>query len=711
MIASMSEADRVAHNKAGFKEKGFFWPDQSSQMLAYIDKEAHGRHTWFTPLLYDERRRSKDTVTQSNIVWADLEEVHPDSITPSAPIVIQSSPGRYQAIWTLDSTIPATLASDYSRRLAEQYKHLGADTSGADLAQLLRVPYTYNYKSSYADDEGDPPTVGIITAKAGIAVPVKLFDALPPVQGVDTNYQDMPEQLDADNVAATYNNRLSSAWIELYGTPPDPGADWSKKMWRFYQLSFEAGMTKQEVFSVAVEAKCNKFKRDGYKPFENLWWDVLRASASYDQRVSALRKFSGNALELPILYDPSELSGKESFVGRYHKWASSLGDAAPQYHELSAFIVLSALLAGNLHIEVSYGDVIPNIWGMILADTTLTRKTTAMDHATDLLESVPGCEDVVLATDGSMEGLFKALSSRPGIPSIFKRDEVQGFMASVGKKDYMAGMLDNLSKLYDGKMLKRQLSKESITVRKPVFIIQAGGIRTKMLSLLTEEHVESGFLPRFLIVTAESDIKNMKAVGPRLETAKKAESELRNELQVYRDVYVAQRPYSVGTQAAMVSPQITAHPTQACFDRFDKLQRQLQEAALTSVEPPMFTPVVERFSTSTLKCAALLAATRQEPKADKIVIEAYDLVDALFFTAPWLVHMVEVLENLGRSAFENDTQKVYKYIQENDGCVSGEVMTRFRLSAVEMRNIRETLEGRGMVDIRKVGKAVHFWVI
>jgi hypothetical protein len=334
-----------------------------------------------------------------------------------------------------------------------------------------------------------------------------------------------------------------------------------------------------------------------------------------------------------------------------------------------------------------------------------------MDHATDLLESVPGCENVVLATDGSMEGILKAMSSRAGVPSIFKKDEMQGFMASVGKKDYLAGMLEGLTKLYDGKTMKRQLSKDSVTVHRPIFIVQAGGTKTKMLGLLNQTHIETGFLPRFLFVTAEGDVDKMKPLGPRTTASKAAEGKLRNELAVLHSVYAGAKPYAVGSQTAMASPQVVAVPSQACWDRYAVLERVLIRAAYDSLDKETYTPMMSRFAMSTLKCAMLLAAARQEPKDDKIVVEAFDLVDALSFTSKWTSSMIEVLQNIGRSVFEDDTQRVYRFVRENDGTPSGVVMRRFKLSAREMHNILETLDGRGMIDIRKAGKAKMLWVV
>jgi len=86
---------------------------------------------------------------------------------------------------------------------------------------------------------------------------------------------------------------------------------------------------------------------------------------------------------------------------------------------------------------------------MILGTTTVTRKTSSMDLAMELIMDVD--DEIVLATDGSIEGLLTSLSTRPGRPSIFLRDEFSGLLDQMTKKDYLSGMAELLTKLYDCK--------------------------------------------------------------------------------------------------------------------------------------------------------------------------------------------------------------------------------------------------------------------
>ena len=85
--------------------------------------------------------------------------------------------------------------------------------------------------------------------------------------------------------------------------------------------------------------------------------------------------------------------------------------------------------------------MVPNLWGLILGDSTLSRKTTAMRMIMDIIAALDS--DMILATDGSAEGLLSGLATRPNKTSIFYKDEISGFFDSMNKKDYLAGMSEN----------------------------------------------------------------------------------------------------------------------------------------------------------------------------------------------------------------------------------------------------------------------------
>lgn len=692
-------------NKATFREEYFKWPQDRKLLLDAIKRYTPGHNLWYCPHLLSKPERKKDASLDCTCLWADLDNAPYESIEPNPPIVIESSPGRFQSLWPLSDSLPPRVAEEYNKRIAYKYRDLGVDISGWDLTQLLRVPLTRNYK--YPAN----PEVTIIRGNPA-KVPVALLSELPSVNGISVNFVDEPENLpDAEEVISNYRNRLPYEFFVLHDKEPEAGTDWSKRLWRLLNMAFEAGMGSEEAFSVAQSATCNKYRRDN-RPSLHLWHDVLRAQESVRSSRAILAGYSQEVAVPSLVTDEeiAEIEANPTFIERYIEWATSLGDAAKQYHEASAFILLSAVLSGNLRLETSIGLIVPNVWFLILADTTLTRKTTAMDHAMELLGEID--EDYLLATDGSVEGLLTALSTRYRKPSIFLRDEFTGLMDSMVKKDYMAGMLETLTKLYDAKTLKRVLRKETMTVADPILLIFAGGIKNRMEMILQEEHVTSGFLPRFLIISAESDVGAIRPLGPRSYENLETRQAIRQELARLKNIYSDEAPtLNVGGATVMATPDIFAKPTQEAWDRYNQIEYSIVSAGVKTARPDIYTPIFDRFAKSLLKMAVLIAATRQEPSPDNtIVVEEMDVARAAKFGNKWIHYMLELIRNLGHSTMERTLDRITHLVRNNPGIPRSSLMRNMRLQSYEVDAFVKTLVQRETLREERVGKGMVYYV-
>jgi Protein of unknown function (DUF3631)/RepB DNA-primase N-terminal domain len=108
-----------------------------------LKKAGEGREVYFCVHLLSRPRRVKGNAAPVRTLWGDLDGAPlPNSgLKPTA--VVESSPGRFHVYWRLDSEIPPEPAEQLNRRIAAK---IGADPSGFDLSQLLRVPGTTNHK-------------------------------------------------------------------------------------------------------------------------------------------------------------------------------------------------------------------------------------------------------------------------------------------------------------------------------------------------------------------------------------------------------------------------------------------------------------------------------------------------------------------------------------------------------------------------------------
>jgi hypothetical protein len=340
---------------------------------------------------------------------------------------------------------------------------------------------------------------------------------------------------------------------------------------------------------------------------------------------------------------------------------------------------------------------------MILADTTLTRKTTSMDIAMDLVMEVD--ENAIMATDGSIEGLLTALASRPGRPSVFLRDEFSGLLESMTKKDYMAGMPELFTKLYDGKFQKRILRKEIIEVRDPRLIFFAGGIKNKITSLLTSEHVSSGFMPRFIFITAESDITKLRPIGPPTTRSTGNKEEILQELKDISAHYNRTAVLHIKKLKTDIEADVKyeAELTPDAWIRYNMLESDLLEMGLDSDIPDIMTPVGDRLAKSILKAAVLLSASRQ--REGKVVITLDDILRAISYGEQWREHAEEVMRSVGKGQAERFLETIYRAIERREGGVARSyLMQSYHLTARDANMIFETLEQRGLITRQRAGK-------
>lgn len=696
--------------RKNFKQKFYHWPSQKGEMETFLYDMGARNHLWFCVNLLNEPVRKKEMCANQNVVWSDLDTCDPSIVEPAPSIVIVSSPDRYQAIWKLDQIVPTGVAEDYSRRIAYKYNQNGADASGWDLTQLLRVPYSTNFK--YVEK----PLVQLRAGESDKLGPA-LFEAIDavPISGDEIedigDVPDLNNLISVDTIFYKYQPYLDSSFFELFELEPKESDDWSTRMWKLINLCFEAGMVPDEVFSVAYSARCNKYIRER-RPIRFLWLEVLKCNKV--QRKLDLVAGTWQPLLMPQLVDP-DICERDTFIDKYHEWAIAATDAVEVYHEISAAILLSATLAGYVKLEVNYDTIVPNLWGLILGESTLTRKTTAMKMAVKILQEVD--PDVVAATDGTAEGLMTKLSERPGKVSLFYKDEVSGFFDGINRKDYLAAMPETLTQLYDcPPILSRMLRKEQIVVQNPVFIFFGGGIAERTYGFLSDNLIYSGFLPRFLVVNGYADLSRLRPTGPPTMQGVEARERLVNELRDLQDEYRPQGFATIAGQKVPVEdlmdrPKIDVIPTQSAWEKIAEIERVLIESVQDHHYADRALPTFERMSHSVQKLATLIAASRQFPIDGKISLEKRDVDNAARYIQDWGRFSIELLMNAGKTQALRLLEKVRTTIDTRPGVFKSDLMRMHHLSSVDINTVIGTLIDRGEITRSRKGRSEQYWIV
>jgi hypothetical protein len=683
-----------------FTELFYPYPDEVERVVEIVRSRALVENVYFCPQLLKDRRRVKSNVGPVSSIWADLDSCDPAKIHIPPTISYETSPGRFQAIWALDGSVDPEDAEDVARRIAYGHSHDGSDRSGWDLTQLLRVPGTRNYKYGQG---AEAPKVRIVDWNDDVYTLETFRRRYDQVAGYEYLDVPFPELVleDGEKILERNRHRINGAAFTLFHRAPE--SDRSSALFRLEMYCFEAGLPMADVYQVCRDAVCNKFGDNAIR----LWKDVCRAQARHTEQAKLATQPLGTEIALITAAERELVMATPSFVERYVEWAKKIGDAAWQYHEAGAFVALSTLLAGSVRLPTSYGYVTPNLWFMILADTTLTRKSTAMDLSMDLVLEVD--DSLLLATDGSVEGFMTALSTRPGKVSLFLRDEFTGFMEQMNRKDYMSGFKEFLTKLYDGRSQKRLLRKEEITIRDPRLVIFAGGIKSKMQRVSTTEDIDSGFMPRFVFVTAESDPSRVKPLGPPEAINYEGREAILTELRQIAIAHVHTEPVTFKDKVVGVREvPVDVTMTEQAWARYNVVEQTLTELGVDSGEEMKSTlvPMYVRLAASILKAAILLAAARCTE--GPVVVEEFDVIRAAAYGDKWRGYANDVVLNVGKGPIEHKIELILRAVQRRGSIARSRLMQAYHLTAREMDDVEKTLIGRGLIAKGGEGRATTY---
>jgi hypothetical protein len=301
---------------------------------------------------------------------------------------------------------------------------------------------------------------------------------------------------------------------------------------------------------------------------------------------------------------------------------------------------------------------------------------------------------------------------RDGYASVFHRDEIAGLFAMINRREHMAGMMEMYTRLYDGGAVKRTLRSQTITVQQPIFIFFGGGIRSKVYQELTEAHIESGFLPRFVFILADTDKSRFRPLGPPTEESTGEQKQLVNKLSAYFNWFSRTEMEGAGILAEPVPAITNAKLSPEAWERYQQLETRMVEDGLSAEYPELCLPMYQRLTTSILKAAVLIASSRAVGK-EEIRVEVKDLLKAIYYGKQWRGWANEVLNNTGTSQQENKMSSILRLITREatpaQGVPKSTIMRRHKLMSKDADNLLNTLMERELVRGVKKGNTWLFW--
>jgi hypothetical protein len=119
--------------------------DALTRVAQIARQHAQHEEVYFSCAIFAGEQRREAQAIAFHFLYADLDGGVIAENVPEPTVTLLTSPGRRQCGWLLTDPIDRTCAVDVNRRIAFA---CGADPSGADATQVLRLPQTFNYKYS-----------------------------------------------------------------------------------------------------------------------------------------------------------------------------------------------------------------------------------------------------------------------------------------------------------------------------------------------------------------------------------------------------------------------------------------------------------------------------------------------------------------------------------------------------------------------------------
>lgn len=254
-----------------FHKKMFEWPKHHDNIVNHVlSSAAQGLDVYFAPAIFNELGQpDKGNVKGTRVLWAEFDGDAPTNWTesesesarsrseavsgpprdahgvPEPSMRVQSSgDGREHVYWVLeDFCTDKQWAEDRNRAIT--YSHR-ADTSGWDITQILRPPYTKNHKYESV------PIVSVISADRNKSFDRQVFEPLlPPPILVSENIQ-IDELPSVQDVIAKYS--WDEAHWKMFRDPHIEKGSRSDALMRLGYFCIETGMTNTETYAILLNA-------------------------------------------------------------------------------------------------------------------------------------------------------------------------------------------------------------------------------------------------------------------------------------------------------------------------------------------------------------------------------------------------------------------------------------------------------------------------
>lgn len=366
------------------------------------------------------------------------------------------------------------------------------------------------------------------------------------------------------------------------------------------------------------------------------------------------------------------IPGLLSWVISYYQ---TMSDAPKAFLFSSVLMTFAAVIGNKVYYQLGRQKVKPNLYMLLLAGSTVSRKSTAVSYTVHCLNELERRLRVpfLMPDSGSLEGMIEAMREP-------REDETKQVMnAGIACYSEFASFLDNMKKeynkdfqsfvidVYDGNRYKRQLKKEFAVIENPCISIFGGITMAQFGRKVTEEDKHSGFLQRFLIAAVPTKTGRGKSLVQMAAPAQEMEERL---IEMLENVYtIAEKIRQTG------NPFVLSAEAQALYqESYDADQDFLDQ--LEMCDPAlagMLTGYHGRLDIVKIKIAMIfqtikLATTRVQDEELNLEISSESMKQAIAAVGYyWRAIAYLIKSNFNVNHYAQKLPKVLAILKKNKG--------------------------------------------
>jgi hypothetical protein len=396
----------------------------------------------------------------------------------------------------------------------------------------------------------------------------------------------------------------------------------------------------------------------------------------------------------------------DHYLTRWIKYAGTRTDAAHEYHEAAALVLLASGTPNVRARLAPYPRGLPtNLYTLLIGDSTTSRKSTSESFARDAQgTAIPGS---LCADHFSPEGFVEQLAGRSADSTTLYIDEFGELLGKLHHAKHMAGLRGLLLTVYGGEdYTYRRHSKRSKSgikledqdqIERPHLSI-LGATTPAIFDTLLEQDVTCGLLPRFGIVMPETKPSRR----PFFEIAADTEREREDLLTWLRRLHEwsSCEPRSVIFLSGVLA-RIDSYAAE--------IERDCGNPRITETAKAM----LQRLTAATVKVAMLVAAGHPNTTGKKdLDVTSTDADAAIRIARRWQRDALRFAARIGESDFERTLQRCLRLVQLRGRVRRGIVAMTAHVDCRTLDTIRDTLADRELVMIvvpKTGGRSGELW--